>query len=94
MKLRFEWDEVKAASNIRKHGGSFEEALTVVGDPYSLTIYDERHSEKENRFMDMGLSTSGRVLAIVYVEQQTCIRIISCRKATRKEQMYYESRIY
>jgi len=68
MDLQFEWDDAKAAANVRKHGVSFEEAITVFGDPNAITIYDVEHSETENRFIDIGLSASGRVLVVVYTE--------------------------
>ena len=88
--MRFEWDESKSAKNLRKHGVPFEEASTVFGDPRSLTIYDEEHSAQEDRYIDIGLSTSGRVLIVVYTERDQSIHIISCRKATLSEQRQYE----
>jgi uncharacterized DUF497 family protein len=91
--LQFEWDEAKAATNVRKHGVSFEEAVTVFGDPNTLTIFDVEHSDVEDRFIDIGLSTSGRVLVVVYAECDTRIRIISCRRATLTERKQYERRI-
>lgn len=94
MNLRFEWDETKAAANIRKHGITFEEAVTVLGDSHSITIYDQFHSDEEERFIDIGMSESGRLLVVVYVERKMSIRIISCRKATHKEEMQYESQLY
>ena len=56
MSLSFEWDEEKSSLNERKHGVSFEEAKTVMNDPYSLTIFDVEHSEHEDRWLDLGLS--------------------------------------
>jgi uncharacterized DUF497 family protein len=90
MDLQFEWDEAKAAANVRKHGVSFEEAITVFSDPNTITILDVAHSETEDRFVDIGLSVSGRVLVVVYTERGARIRIISCRKATPAERRQYE----
>jgi hypothetical protein len=90
MDLQFEWDEAKAAANVRKHGVSFEEAITVFSDLNTITIFDVEHSETEDRFVDIGLSASGRILVIVYTEQGARIRIISCRKATPAERRQYE----
>ena len=90
MDLQFEWDEAKAAANVRKHVVSFEEAITVFSDPNTITIFDVEHSETEDRFVDIGLSASGRVLVVVYTERGARIRIISCRKATPAERRQYE----
>ena len=93
MSLQFEWDEAKAIANEHKHGVSFEEAVTVFGDPSSLTIFDTEHSDTEDRFIDIGLSASGRVLVVVYAERGTRIRIVSCREAARTERRQYEQGI-
>jgi hypothetical protein len=90
MELTFEWDEQKDLSNQRKHGVSFDEAKTVFGDPRSLTIHDEQHSEEEDRYIDMGVSSRGRVIVVSYTERGSNIRIISCRKATKSERKTYE----
>ena len=90
MRLQFEWDEDKAAVNARKHGVGFEEAITVFGDSRTLTIFDEAHSDQEDRYIDIGRSASGRVLVVVYTERDASIRIISCRKATPTERRQYE----
>lgn len=92
MTLHFEWDEAKAAANLNKHGVSFEEAQTVFSDPESLTIFDERHFEQEDRYIDVGLSIYGRLLVVVYTERGTTIRIISSRPATPNEHIQYERR--
>jgi uncharacterized protein len=92
MDLNFEWNEDKAAENLRKHGVSFDEAVTVFGDAFSMTIPDLVHSAQEERFVDIGRSASGRLLVVVYVERGTHIRIISCRKATPAERRQYERR--
>ncbi|MBD2355874.1 BrnT family toxin [Tolypothrix sp. FACHB-123] len=90
MELGFEWDEEKAKENLRKHGISFEEAKTVFNDPFAITINDPEHSIDEERFIDIGLSTRGKLLVVVYTERQLNIRIISCRQATKLEQKVYQ----
>jgi uncharacterized protein len=92
MDLRFEWDEAKAAANLTKHGISFDEAQTVFGDPDTITLFDDQHSKVEDRFIDIGMSSSGRILVVVYTENEARIRIISCRRATAKERRHYEQR--
>lgn len=87
-----EWDEFKADSNEPKHGVSFEEAATLFEDPLSITIRDEAHSGLEERFVDIGESSSGRLLIVVYTERDETIRIISCRPATSAERRAYEQR--
>jgi hypothetical protein len=94
MALPFEWDEEKAEDNIRKHNISFEEAKSVFGDPFSITIDDPDHSEHEQRFIDIGYSKNGRVLVVVYTERGRKTRIISCRKATRIERRKYEQQFH
>ena len=90
MNLQFDWDEAKAETNIRKHGISFEEAITVFGDPLAVTIYDVGHSGDEDRFVNVGHSIGGRVLVVVYAERGEYIHIISCRRATPAEERQYE----
>ena len=91
MPLRFSWDSRKAASNLRKHGVSFEEAVTAFGDPLSLTIPDPLHSESEDRFVLLGLSANSRLLVVVHAERDDDdIRIISARLASRRERIQYE----
>ena len=90
MRLQFEWDEAKATANLRKHGVGFEEAITVFGDPQALTIFDEAHSDHEDRYVDIGRSSSGRVIVVVYTERGESIRIISCRTAIPTERRQYE----
>ena len=89
--LIFEWDDRKAKQNIQKHGISFEEATTVFGDPFSITIYDPLHSKEEDRFVILGMSNKNRILVVVHTERNDRIRIISARKATKKERKQYES---
>ncbi|MEX0611274.1 MAG: BrnT family toxin [Pirellulales bacterium] len=90
MELTFEWDEEKDLSNQRKHGVSFDEAKTVFGDPRSITIADEQHSDDEDRYIDIGISSRGRLIVVSYTKREPNIRIISCRKATRSERKTYE----
>jgi uncharacterized DUF497 family protein len=90
--MDFDWDEDKAAANFKKHGISFEEAKAVFGDPFSVTIDDPAHSASEYRFVDIGTSNSGMILALAYAERGRTIRLISCRKATKAERKIYEER--
>ena len=90
MGLGFEWDEGKAQTNLRKHRVSFDEAISVFSDPLAITIPDPDHSEREDRFVDIGRSDKGTVLIVVYTERGDNIRIISCRKATPEERSFYE----
>lgn len=90
MAITFEWDEDKARKNLRKHKVSFDEAKTVLMDPFSITIIDPEHSDNEMRFIDIGRSEKGQILAVVYTERGTNIRLISCRKATPIERRTYE----
>jgi len=86
----FEWDEQKAAGNLKKHGVSFQEAKTVFGDPLSITVADPEHSDSEDRFIDIGLTENGRLLVVAYTERGTKIRIISARLALPVERTIYE----
>ena len=86
--VKFDWDEDKNAANQRKHGISFEEALTVFFSTPLLVFHDPDHSEDEVRYVVFGFSASTRVLAVVHCESESgkIVRIISARKATRAEQ--------
>lgn len=90
MKLSFEWDGEKAKANFKKHGVTFDEAVTVFTDPFSVTIQDPGHSADEQRYVDIGSSDKGHVLVVVYTERGSKMRIISCRKATLSERTMYE----
>ena len=91
MNLTFEWDEVKAIVNLKKHKGvGFDEGKTVFNDPFLLTLLDTNNSENEERYINIGLSAKGHVLVLIHAERQGKIRIISCRKATARERRYYE----
>ncbi len=88
--MRFDWDARKAASNLRKHGVSFEEAATALRDELALTGRDPDHSVGEARYVTFGVSARGRLLVVAHTEQEGVIRIISARSATRSEQRIYE----
>ena len=90
MPLTFEWDSRKARSNLAKHGVGFEEASTVFGDPLSLTIPDPEHSLSEERYITVGRAFSGKLLVVVHTERGDNIRIISARRASRRERKFYE----
>ena len=92
MALRFTWDALKAARNARKHGVTFEEALTVFADPLSITIRDPDHSFDEERFILLGLSQRGRLLVVVHTERGEGIRLISARLAMPGERKAYEEK--
>lgn len=88
--MKFTWDQVKAESNIRKHGVSFQEASTALRDPLSVTGYDPDHSIEEDRFITFGMSNRQRLLVVSHLEQDEFIRIISCRLANKSERKIYE----
>jgi uncharacterized DUF497 family protein len=92
--LRFEWDDRKNAQNRRKHGISFEEAQTVFFDEQALLIVDPDHSEQEERFILLGLSSALRALVVChcYRQEGDVIRLISARRADRQEREKYENR--
>ena len=89
--INFEWDENKNAINKRKHHISFEEAQTVFYDDEALDIDDPEHSEQEERFIILGMSTRANLLVVChcYRQSETVIRIISARKATKNEARQY-----
>ena len=89
--MRFEWDPSKAKSNIRKHGISFDEAVTVFKDPLAFIFEDRIHSEQEHREIIIGISALRRMVLVCFVERiENVIRIISARAATRQEIKDYE----
>jgi hypothetical protein len=92
--LRFEWDDRKNAQNRRKHGISFEEAQTVFFDEQALLIGDPDHSEQEERFILLGLSSALRTLVVChcYRREGGVIRLISARRADPQEREEYEDR--
>jgi len=91
--IEFEWDPKKAASNQAKHGVSLEEAKSVFYDEFAIQFYDPENSVlEEDRFLMLGLSSESRVLLVCHCERDSgnTIRIISARKATKKERQFYE----
>jgi uncharacterized protein len=93
--LRFDWDEQKNKSNRTKHGIWFEEARSVFADPHGRLFYDPEHSESEDQFILLGMSSAARILVVVhcYRNSDPVARLISARKATRKEIRFYEEGI-
>ena len=90
MPLGFEWDAHKARANLAKHGVSFEEAATVFADPLSLNIPDPAHSQAEDRFITLGESHRRKLLVVVHTERGDNLRVISARRASRRERKAYE----
>ena len=88
--LSYEWDKRKESSNIKDHGVSFHEASTVFLDVFSMTFYDPDNSDCEDRFITLGIATTGKLLFISHTDRGTVTRIISAREATKKEREGYE----
>jgi len=96
--IQFDWDENKAAANLRKHGVPFEVASTVFKDPRLLTVADVEHSEIEDRWFSIGCAANGAVVSIVYLWSEPDpatikIRLISARNATPAEIRQYEENL-
>lgn len=89
--MLFEWNPEKAASNLAKHDVSFEEAVSVLGDPFATTVSDLYHSVDEQRFLTTGLSNQRRVVIVWHTDHGEAIRIIGAREATPRERRTYES---
>jgi uncharacterized DUF497 family protein len=89
--MRFDWDPSKAATNLKKHQVSFDEAKTVFFDDFAVQFFDEEHSDTEERFIMLGMSSNARLLVVCHCERVggEVIRIISARKATRGESAFY-----
>jgi len=90
--VQFEWDEKKAKSNLLKHGVSFEEARSVFASRLSADFPDPAHSDYEERWIKIGHSRKNNLLVVCHVEREDVIRIISVRKATKRETQKYEER--
>jgi uncharacterized protein len=91
MSVKFEWDDDKAKTNLKKHKVSFDEASTAFGDPFARIFYDEGHSAQENREILVGHSVLNRLLLVSFTERgQDLVRIISARVATKNERKAYE----
>ena len=94
MQYYFNWDPNKAKVNLKKHRVGFEQASSIFLDPKTITVFDDEHSENENRWATMGIDKNGSLLIVIHTFQQidnNCckIRIISVRKATRREAKQY-----
>lgn len=94
MEYRFEWDARKAATNAAKHGVSFEQAAMVFRGPSHLSLYDMEHSEKEDCWFRLGLASAGVLSVVNHTFKQpdtetVVIRLISARKATKREHQQY-----
>lgn len=90
MEYLFEWDPAKARANVRKHGVAFDEASTVFGDPLAILKPDPDHSSEEMRYILLGTSLQRRLLVVAFVERPPRTRLISARRATRRERNHYE----
>lgn len=90
MAYTFEWDAAKADNNRRKHGVTFDEASTVFGDPLAILLTDPDHSVKEQRYLLLGMSNRRRLLVVAFAERPPRTRLISARRANRKERRRYE----
>lgn len=86
----YEWDAGKAAANLKKHRVAFDEAATVFLDSLAMTYPDPDHSEGERRFITIGESARGRVILVAHLDRGDHIRIISARRATRREAHEYK----
>ena len=92
--MSFEWDDKKAEVNRKKHGVSFAEAATAFQDPNAIELFDEKHSEDEDRWVLVGMSAKSRVLLVIFVEEvEDSIRIVSARKAVTEETDEYYKRV-
>ena len=94
--MKFEWDPNKEAINIKKHGVSFEQAAYVFADQFSLSMFDNEHSNQEDRWLILGKSNNEMLLLIVHTfrnsDNEETVRIISARKATKNEEKTYKKR--
>ncbi len=94
--MKFTWDRKKESINIKKHGVSFEQASYVFADPFALNSYDELHSEDEERWVLLGKSLNETILLVVHTfrddDGKELVRIISARRATKKEEKVYKER--
>ncbi|HRH16920.1 MAG TPA: BrnT family toxin [Aquabacterium sp.] len=90
--MQFEWDPPKAAANLKKHQVSFDEAKSVFYDEFAVQFFDEEHSSDEERFLMLGMSSGAKLLLVCHCEREhgEVIRIISARKATKRESAFYQ----
>ena len=98
MRYEFDWDPVKARQNLQKHGVSFERAARIFLDPFAISIFDEKHTESEDRWITIGSEANETLLVVVHTfrnvdTENSLVRVISARKATKEEaQQYHERR--
>ena len=97
MQYHFEWNPTKEKQNLRKHNLNFRQASTVFRDPAQLNLYDDEHSQDEDRWITIGLDETGSFRVVIHtfeqIDKDQCfIRIISARKATLEEQFHYQRR--
>jgi uncharacterized protein len=90
--MNFEWDPRKAENNLRKHGVSFGEAVTIFNDELSITVYDPDHSREEDRYITIGWSNRGRLIMVSHTDRNNRARIISARELTQSERKAYEEK--
>ena len=90
--IKFEWDAAKAATNLKKHGISFDEAKSVFFDEFAVQFFDQENSVTEDRFLMLGMSNETNLLLICHCERDdgNSIRVISARKATKNESKNYQ----
>jgi uncharacterized DUF497 family protein len=89
--IEFEWDEAKATANFKKHQVTFEEAKSIFFDEFGIQFFDKDHSSDEERFLMLGMSSGAKLLIVCHCERNrgATIRIISARKATKRESAFY-----
>lgn len=89
--IEFEWDEAKAAANLKKHRVSFDDAKSIFFDEFGIQFFDEDHPSDEDRFLMLGMSSRAKLLIVCHGEREhgAVIRIISARKATKRESAFY-----
>jgi len=89
--IQFKWDQPKAAAILKKHQVSFEEAKTIFFDEFGVQFFDDDHSSDEERFLMLGMSSVAKLLIVCHCEREhgAVIRIISARKATKRESAFY-----
>jgi len=98
MRYEFDWDPVKARQNLQKHEVSFERAARIFLDPFAISLFDEKHSESEDRWITIGSEANEVLLVVVHTfrnvdTENSLVRVISARKATKEEaQQYHERR--
>ena len=89
--IEFEWDVAKAVANLKKHQVSFDEAKSVFFDEFGVQFFDDKHSSEEERFLMLGMSSGAKLLIVCHCERDhgAAIRIVSARKATKRESAFY-----